>query len=203
MAATRRSAARVEITELDFFLATTPEQHMLHRLGQLVPRRLDVEAEMPRERLDELEVIGVAAVPAAHGAAGQRQPRVDHDASRIEVLLYAQAAAGAAGASRVVEGKEARLETGQAVAADRAGKAIRKHERVAVGVVRKGDACHALRQRERCLEGFGETLPGVGAHAQSIDHDIDAVPPPCVETRRRLELDQPPVDQRTNEALGA
>ena len=176
---------------------------MLHRLRQLVPRRLDVEAEMPRERLDELEIVGVAAIPAADGAAGQRQARVDHHAGGIEELLYTQAAAGAAGARRVVEGKEARLETCQAVAAHGAGEAVREHERLAAGIVRKRDACHALREGERGLERLRQTLTGIPSHAQSIDYDVDAVPPPRVETWRRLELDQPTVDERADEALGA
>jgi hypothetical protein len=42
---------------------------------------------MLRERLDHLEVVGVAPVPAAYRAAGQRQMRMRDDARRIEELL--------------------------------------------------------------------------------------------------------------------
>ena len=129
-------ALGVEIAELDFFLAAAPEQRVAHGFGQLVPRRLDVETEVPRERLDQLEVIGVAPVPAANRAARERQARVDDDARRIEILLHAEAAARAARAVRVVERKEPRLEPGEAVAADRAGVAVREHAAVRARVRR-------------------------------------------------------------------
>src|SRR3546814_10059454 len=44
-------------------------------------------------RLDQLEVVGVAAVPAAHGAGGERQFGVRHHARGIEELRDAQAVA--------------------------------------------------------------------------------------------------------------
>jgi hypothetical protein len=92
-------------------------------LGQLLERRVDVEACSGRRALEQLEVELVAPVPAAHGAGGQRQLRVRDDARRIEELPPAQAVAARAGAHRVVEREQPRFEFGSAVAADRAGEA--------------------------------------------------------------------------------
>ncbi len=54
--------------------------------GSSVQRRLDVEVEVLRERLDHREVEGIAAVPAADRAARERQARIDDDARGVEEL---------------------------------------------------------------------------------------------------------------------
>ena len=68
------------VAEFDDLIAAAVQQHVLHVRWQLGPGRLDVEVVVPRERLDELEVVGVAPVPAAHRAARERQVRMHHDA---------------------------------------------------------------------------------------------------------------------------
>ena len=93
------------VAELDRLLGAAVEQHVLHVRRQLGPRRLDVEAVVARERLDQLEVVIVAAVPAAHRAAGERQVRMQHDARRVEELLHAQAIAARAGAEGLLKEK--------------------------------------------------------------------------------------------------
>src|SRR3546814_3839118 len=94
------AAGVCEIAEGDRVLAAA-EQHRLARLlGKFVPRRVDAEAEVPGQRLDQLEVVGVAAVPAAHGAGGERQFGVHHHARGIEELRDAQAVAAAADRKR-------------------------------------------------------------------------------------------------------
>src|SRR6185437_11237424 len=99
------------------------QQHLPRPLRQLRPGDLDVEAVVAGERLDELKIVGVAAVPAAHGAARERQVRMRDDALRIEELLRAEAVARRAGAGRIVEREELRLQGRHAVTADRAGMA--------------------------------------------------------------------------------
>ena len=203
VAALRGAAPRVEVAELDAFLAAAVQQHVAHGLRQVAPRRLDVEAVVTGQRLDQLEVVRVAAVPAAHRAARQRQGRVHHHPRRVEVLLQAEAAAGAAGAAGVVEREQPRLELHEAVAADRAGVAVGEDQRRPGRLVLEHDARHALRQRERGLERFREALRGVGAHAQPVHHGVHRVPPPRLEGRQRVELDQLAVDECTDEALRA
>src|SRR3546814_19720241 len=76
--------------------------------SKFVPLRVDAEAEVPGQRLDQLEVVRVAAVPAAHGAGGERQFGVHHHARGLEDLRDAQAVAAAACADGGVEGVQAR-----------------------------------------------------------------------------------------------
>ena len=196
-------ALGVEVAERDLLLATAPEQRVAHGLGQLLPRRFDVEAEVPRERLDQLEVVRVATVPAADRAAGQRQARVHDDARGVEEFLQAEPAAGAAGAVRVVERKKPRLELGETVAADRAGEAIREQQRLARGIVVEGEPRGTLRERERGLERFGESLPRVGTHLESVDHGLDRVTLARVERRALVEFVERAVDARPHEPLAA
>src|SRR3546814_1975403 len=75
-----------EVAEGDRVLAAA-EQHRLARLfGKFVPRRVDAEAEVPGQRLAQLAVVGVAAVPAPLGAGGERQFGVHHPARGSEAL---------------------------------------------------------------------------------------------------------------------
>src|SRR3546814_3727025 len=73
----------------------------------------------PYTPLFRSEVVGVAAVPAAHGAGGERQFGVHHHARGIEELRDAQAVAAAACADGGVEGEQARLQFRQRVLAYR------------------------------------------------------------------------------------
>ncbi len=74
------------------------------------------------QRFEHLEVELVALVPALDGAGGQAQVRIGDDARRIEELDLPEAVALRAGAHRVVEREQARLEFLQGVAALRAGE---------------------------------------------------------------------------------
>ena len=98
-----RAAFALVVAELDDVRAAAVEQHMLHVGCKLGPGRLDVEVVMARQGLNELEVIGVAAVPAPDRAARERQVRMHHYPLWIEELLDAQTIAGGARAGGVVE----------------------------------------------------------------------------------------------------
>ena len=92
------------------------------RLGQLLERRVDVEAVVPGHALEQREGVGVAPVPALDRAAGQLSAGKATTRSGSNTVIMAQAVAGRAGADRRVEREQARLELGQRVAADRAGE---------------------------------------------------------------------------------
>src|SRR5690606_18376063 len=79
------------VAELDGFRAAAVEHHLPHALGQLGPGGLDIEAVVTRKGLDELEVVRVAAVPAADRATRERELRMRDDALRIEELLRPEA----------------------------------------------------------------------------------------------------------------
>src|SRR6185312_8627781 len=103
------------------------------------PRRLDVEAVVAGERLNELKVVRVAPIPSSHRTARQRQIRMQDHALRVEELLGAEAIAGGAGARGVVEREELRLERRDAVAADRAGMAAREDQLLPRGLLQEGE----------------------------------------------------------------
>src|SRR6202048_2139677 len=57
------------VAEFDRLITAAIQQHLLHLRRQLGPGCFDIKRVVPRERLDELEVVRIAAIPAAHGAA--------------------------------------------------------------------------------------------------------------------------------------
>src|SRR5579885_623799 len=147
-------AAGMQVGEFDDLPAAAVQDDFTDALRQITERRVDVKTIMRGQRLDELEVIGIAAIPAADGAAGQAQFRVLHDALRIEELDDAEAVAFRAGAVRIVEREQPRLEFAQGVAAMRTGEACGKHQRCALLIIHPGDFGDAVRQRQRRLEGL-------------------------------------------------
>src|SRR5271154_6967161 len=104
------------------------EYHVLDALGELLERRLDCEVVMLGEVRQQLEIERIAPVPAFDGAAREAQVGKCHNAFGVEEIDGAQAVTAWARAHRVVKGKQAWLELGQAVAADWAGELAREHE---------------------------------------------------------------------------
>src|SRR6185437_11040270 len=105
-----------------------------------------IELVVTRERLNELEVVNVATIPAADRTAGERQIRVYDDSLRIEEVLHAQPVAGRTGARRVVEREQLRLERRDAVAANRAGVSAGEHQLFPVRLIQKCQARQSARQ---------------------------------------------------------
>ncbi len=62
------------------------------------------------------------------GAAAQCQAGIGNDQIGIDALLGAQPVARRAGAERIVEGKQPRLDLRDGEAGDRAGEFLRKHQ---------------------------------------------------------------------------
>ena len=65
-------AAFGEITESNLFFAASVQHGLLHRVGQFLPRRIDIDAVVFGQRQDQLEVMRVASIPTTYRAAGQR-----------------------------------------------------------------------------------------------------------------------------------
>ncbi len=174
------------------------------RAGSSVHGRLDVEAVVLRERLDQLEVVGVAAVPAAHRAAGERQRRVRHDARRDRrTACTPRPSQVRAGADRVVEREQPRLELGERCSrrpCRRSGS--RTRAALALGLVHERDARHALARPARSRTTPPAAGCSVRAHLEAVDDDFDRVLAAQVERRRRVELDDLAVDARAHEAPG-
>ena len=88
--------------------------------GECLKRRLDVELVMLGQAFEHAEVKAVAPVPALDGTTGQAQRGEGHHALRVKKRHAAHAVAGRAGAHGRVEGKQARLQLADGIAAHRA-----------------------------------------------------------------------------------
>ncbi|CVG16775.1 Uncharacterised protein [Serratia marcescens] len=194
--------AIVDVFEFDRLFAGAAQHRLLHVGAQGVERRFDIELIVLRQRAQHLEVIEVAAIPAADRAAGQRQLGVLHHAIRIEELLHAQAVAGWAGAGRVVEGKQARFQLAHAVAADRAGEVGGEQQLVRFLVVHVRHHRGAAGQLQRGFERFGQALRHVLAHLEPVDHHFDGVFLLQLQLRRIGQIAHFTVDARADIALG-
>ena len=148
----RAAALFVQIDEGDLFVARTVQHLLAHVLGQFLERRLDLEFIVRGQAGEQRVGEGVAAVPASDRAGGQAQLGEGDHALGVEESDLSDAVAAGAGAHRVVEAEQPRLQFRQAVAADRAG--------VAAGEDLFAAAVHVQRQRAALgqLQGGFETL---------------------------------------------
>ncbi|KAG1395025.1 hypothetical protein G6F59_014072 [Rhizopus arrhizus] len=173
-----------EVGEGDRFIAAAVQHGLLHR-G------------------DQLEIIGIAAIPAAHRTGGQRQLGVHHHARRIEEFGDAQAIAAGAGAHRCVEREQARLQLRQRVVAHRAGVLGGEQRRRGFGVVQALHRGHAVAQLQRGLKALGQALLDVLARAEAVDHRLDGVLLAQCQRRHRVDFMQRAVHAHAHEALRA
>ena len=172
------ATAGLEVGEFDFGVAAAVQNDLADLGRNIVERRVDIKAVVAREGRDQLKVIGIAPVPAADRAGRQTDLRALHDALLIEELHHAETVAGAAGTDRIVEREQSRLEFADAVATDPAGEFRREHDFGASAralAFHRHHACHAFAESECGLEGFGQTLFQIRAHAEAIDDDINIV----------------------------
>ncbi len=153
------------------------------------------------EALQHLEVELVAPVPALDRTRRERELREADDALGIEEADRAQAVAARAGAERIVEREQPRLELGQRVVADRA-RELRRVQVLAVGVHLDGDRT-TVAVAERDLERLGEPLLELRADLEPVDDDLDRVLAGLRELRHRVDLVHLAVDAQPHEALRA
>ena len=186
MFADRCAFGLAQIDEGDALFARAVKHDPADLLGQSLEGGFDVEVVEGREALQHLKIEGVAPVPAPDGAGAQSQVGKEHDARRVKELHRAQAIALRAGAHRIVEREQARFEFGQGMAADRAGKAVRKE--MFVAAVHFGGNRAALGDAQCGLEGFGQTLTRSRCHFQPVDHHLDAVAGGLGEPGRIVEF---------------
>ena len=110
MRAQRWLAALVEVAERNLFLAGAVQHHLLDILRQAFVRTLQVEVVMFGQAIQHLVIELVAPVPALDRAAAEREGRKGDNPPGIEETDIAQAVALGAGAHRVVEREQARLQ---------------------------------------------------------------------------------------------
>ncbi len=127
-------AHAVVVGEADVGLAGAVKDRLLRLLRQVLPFAVEGEFVVLAERQQRLHVIGRARLrPRRDRALAQRALLVGNDQVGVDVLLDAEPAAFRAGAERVVERKQPRLDLGDGEAGNRAGEFFREHEPVGVG----------------------------------------------------------------------
>ena len=75
-----------KVGEADWHLTASVENHLLHVLGQILERHIEVELVVARQALNQLEIVSVTAIPTADGAAGETQLRMVNHPRGIEKL---------------------------------------------------------------------------------------------------------------------
>ena len=140
--ARRVAAHAVVIGEGDGLAARAEQDRILHLLRQLAPRRLHRHVEVVRDGFERLRVIGrgvAGARPGDDGALAKGERLIGHDKRRLEFQLRAKPIAFRAGAERVVEREQPRLDLVDGEAGDRAGEALRKGDALRIrGLQRSG-----------------------------------------------------------------
>jgi hypothetical protein len=99
------------------------------------------------QRFNNLKIKLVFFVPTAHSAASQRERRVGDHSLRVEKLNDAQPIAFRAGAHRIVEGKEPRLQLLQGIRTNRAGELGGEHVRFATVHFQRNGSAFGVAQR--------------------------------------------------------
>ena len=207
----RRPAARAFglVDELDLLAARAVQQHLRARFGQLLERRVDVEAVVAGDALEQREGVGVAPVPALDRAAGQAERREGDHALGVEHRHQAEAVAARAGADRRVEREQARLELG-AASSCRPGRRTCSLNRCSRGARsprrrRWRPARARARGRRRCAARPRSSRPGAaamsGLHLDAVDHDVDVVLLGLLQLRHVGRLDRRAVDAKAHVAL--
>ena len=160
---------------------------------------------MPGDAVQGLQVVGRGRVgPRLDRAVVQALLRVRHHQVRVHVEPAAEAVAGRAGAVRVVEREQARLDLVDREAGHRAGELGREQQLLAG--IRVVDHHEAVGMAKRGLDALGEALleaplcRRMGQH-QAVDHQLDVVLQLLVELGDLVELVQPAVDLDPLEAL--
>ena len=194
------AAALGQVSERYLFLARSIQDQVLDLICEHLPGRFDVELEVFRERAQHREIETVAPVPSLDGAGSEAQIRMSDDPLRIKKVDRPQAIASRAGAHRVVERKQARLQLRERVPADRAGESRRKE--VFLAAVHFHGKGSPIGVAQRGLERFGKALLHFGAYLEPVDDYVDRVLYVAREFRRRVELMDFAVDAHPRKTLG-
>ncbi len=195
-------ATIIDVAEGDVVLAAAVEDYLALVASQILPRGLEGEAVVLGHRLQLVEVVDAAPVPAFDHAFRQGQLRVADQLFRVEELLHPQAVAGGAGAGRVVEREHPRFEFGDGVAADRTGEARRERD-IVLFTVHEVDHGGAVGQTQGGLEGFCQALLEAFAHLDAVHHHADVVLAVLVQRAYVVEFQHLAVDHGAHKALGA
>ena len=152
------------------------EQNLSYAGRQLLPGCLGVEwhllGERAHQRVAPDEHLARPETPGLHGAVGDRERGVLHAERLLEAQRLAEAAAGGAGAGRMVVREVAWRQRLEGARARLAGEGERERDLApGAGLLRQHDAA-AVALAEGELEGVGEPAALVGPRDGSVDDDV-------------------------------
>ena len=174
---------------------------------ELVPRGVEVEAELLAERVDQAEeVVGdVGAAPRRDRALAERGAGVGDHQLRVDLHLGAEAGAHRAGTEGRVEGERPGLEVvgvdGVVVGARHLLRELHLPAGVLGVEVDEVEDDQPAGEAEGGLDRVGEPALGGLLDREAVDHDLDRVLQLLVEGRRLVEAVGLAVDARAAEAL--
>ena len=174
MTAFKDGAAIIHIGELDLFAVAAIQNNVAVRLRQLVEGLVHVKAIVLRQRSQQMKVVHVAAIPAANRTFGQAGFGVKDHAALIEKLGHAQTVTATAGARRIVEGEQPRLQFINGMAATWTGIAGREQRLLPVAL-HGGDGRNPIGQLQCRFERFRQPQLEVIADFKTVHHHIDTV----------------------------
>src|SRR5580698_7274165 len=129
-------ADAVVIGEAHLGVAGAVEDRLLRFLRQILPFGVERKLVVLAERGQRLRVIGRARFrPRRDRALAQRALLVGNDEVGVDMLLDAKPAAFRAGAERIVEREQPRLDLRDGEAGDRAGEFFREDEALGGGLI--------------------------------------------------------------------
>ena len=196
------AAHAVAVLDVDALAARAVEEELALLLGQLGPRRLQVDLPAVGDALDHrLVEVRVHHRPRHERALADGERRVGHDEVGIDLQLRAEARAARAGAVRRVEREDARLELRQRDAVLGAREVLAE-EHLLFGV-EDVDRPRGRRRAGRGLDRLREPLAEVGLHHEPVDDDLDRVLVLLVEDDLLLEQPLLAVHLHAREAVGA
>lgn len=195
-------AAVVHVAELHVAAPGATQDHLLHLGWQILPGRLQIEVVVLGQGFEHLEVVEAALVPTADGTTGQALARIVDHLVRIEVLLHPETVAGGAGAGRVIEGEDARLQLRDRVATLGAGEVGRESQGLPLLPVHGRHQDDAAGESQRRLERLGEALLQIVTHLEAVHHHLDGVLLLQLQGRGIREIAHLPVDAGTDITLG-
>ena len=127
---------------------------------------------------------------------------MQYHAALIKELCDPKAIAAAAGARRIVEREQARLQIVDRVAATRAGVACRKKYFLAL-IFHRRDGGNTVSELQCGLEGLGQTEFQVLSDFKTIDDHIDSVLPFFIQRWHVIKVHHNAVDTDTNKTRSA
>ena len=187
------------VRELDLVAARAVHDRLAHLGRNLLPRRIEAELVVLRERVEHrLQIVHVG--PRRDRAIGDAQVLVLHDQLRIEVHDRSDARAFRAGAVRAVEREHSRRDFRIRNSAIDAGKALAEiNFAVVLRPVQALDLEQVLPIFEGDLERVRQALLDSLTNREPIDHHLDSVALILVEHRLLAELVELAVDLHAHE----